>query len=94
MAGAGRAHHASGAAGGLHHLAVGAVRREFPAAVRTTARQATGEMPELVTKLLNTDEPSWKRLFTAFIGGDLNWLRPRCPTIVAALLEHGARTPL
>lgn len=94
ITGADLVHHASGAAGVLHYLAEGAVRRELPAAVRTFVREATDEVAKLATKMLNTDEPSWKRLFAALTGGDINWLRPGCTTTVAALLEHSARTPL
>ncbi|MFC7263884.1 hypothetical protein [Streptomyces lutosisoli] len=94
ITGADLVHHASGAAGVLHYLAEGAVRRELPAAVRTFVREATDEVAELATKLLKNDEPSWKRLFAALTGGDINWLRPGCTTTVAALLEHSARTPL
>jgi hypothetical protein len=86
--------HAAGAAGVLHYLAEGAVRRELPDSVRTAVRQATEEVAELAGKLLGTDERAWRRLFAALTGEDIHWLMPGCPTTVAALLEHSARTPL
>ncbi|MEU1199228.1 hypothetical protein ABZ446_23800 [Streptomyces sp. NPDC005813] len=94
LTGADLVHRAAGAAGVLHYLAEGAVRRELPDPVRTAVREATDEIARLATKLLSTDESSWKRLFAALTGQDVNWLRPGCATTVVALLEHSARTPV
>ncbi|MBL1101805.1 hypothetical protein [Streptomyces coffeae] len=94
LTGADLLHRAEGANRVLHYLREAAVRRELPAALEDTVRDATKELAALADRHLGDDPAAWQRLYAALTRKDRDWPRPGAPVTVAALLEHAAREPL